>query len=177
MRCRAPARWTALGVILRAAHDPMWSSTSATGSPSLPQGVRGGLPSQAGYQAKVGADGSLEVYETDAYCHLEAGSKLHAIDNGGGGYGDPLEREPERVLHDVNECYVSRAKAEALYGVVIVGSEEDDDLAVDAAATEGPRTRLGGGQERRRRVRQRAPMGPQEDTIAAFSGVEGEPRE
>ena len=64
------------------------------------------------------------------------GSKLHAIDNGGGGYGDPLEREPERVLDDVNEeRYVSRARAKALYGVVITGSEEDDDLAVDLAAT------------------------------------------
>ena len=107
----------------------------------------GGLPSQAGYQARIGADGSLEVYETDAYCHLEPGSKLHAIDNGGGGYGDPLEREPERVLDDVNERYVSRAKAKALYGVVIVGSEEEDDLAVDVAATEAlRRERLCGGQ-------------------------------
>ena len=57
----------------------------------LPQGVRGGLASQAGYQAKIAADGTCEVYETDAYCHLEPGSRLHAIDNGGGGYGDPLE--------------------------------------------------------------------------------------
>ena len=39
-----------------------------------------------------------------------AGSRLHAIDNGGGGYGDPLEREPERVLDDVNERYVSRPR-------------------------------------------------------------------
>ena len=114
----------------------------------LPQGVLGGLPSHAGYQARIAADGTREVYETDAYCHLEPGSKLHAIDNGGGGYGDPLEREPERVLDDVNERYVSRAKAEALYGVVIVGSVEDDDLVVDVAATEAlRRERLGNGQQ------------------------------
>ena len=56
---------------------------------------------------------------------------------------------PERVLDDVNERYVSRAKAAALYGVVIVGSEEDDDLAIDVAATEAlRRERLGGGQQK-----------------------------
>ena len=92
--------------------------------------------------------GTREVYETDAYCHLAPGSRLHAIDNGGGGYGNPLEREPERVLDDVNERYVSRAKAADLYGVVITGSEADDDLAVDLAATEAlRRERQGGGQQ------------------------------
>ena len=49
----------------------------------------------------------------------------------------------------MNERYVSRAKAAALYGVVIVGSEEDDDLAIDVAATEAlRRERLGGGQQK-----------------------------
>ena len=52
------------------------------------------------------------------------------------------EREPARVLHDVNERYVSRASAESLYGVVIVGREEDDDLSVDAPATETLRKRM-----------------------------------
>lgn len=102
--------------------------------------MRGGLPSQAGYQARIAADGTREVYETDAYCHLEPGSRLHAIDNGS---GDPLEREPERVLDDVNERYVAcAAKVQALYGVVITGSEEDDDLAVDLAATEALRQEM-----------------------------------
>ena len=136
-------------VIFGPRHDPMLVINICNGLTILPQGVRGGLPSHAGYQARIAADGTREVYETDAYCHLEPGSKLHAIDNGGGGYGDPLEREPERVLDDVNERYVSRARAEALYGVVIVGSEEDDDLAVDLAATEAlRRERLGNGRQR-----------------------------
>ena len=135
-------------VIFGPRHDPMLVINICNGLTILPQGVRGGLPSQAGYQAKIAADGTREVYETDAYCHLEPGSRLHAIDNGGGGYGDPLEREPERVLDDVNERYVSRAKAAALYGVVIVGAEEDDDLAIDVAATEAlRRERLGGDRQ------------------------------
>jgi N-methylhydantoinase B len=52
---------------------------------------------------------------------------------GGGGFGDPFEREPERVLADVREGYVSRDAAEKDYGVVV--AEAEDGLTVDAAAT------------------------------------------
>jgi N-methylhydantoinase B/oxoprolinase/acetone carboxylase alpha subunit len=38
---------------------------------------------------------------------------------GGGGYGDPLDREPGTVLEDVLDEYVSIEQARALYGVVI----------------------------------------------------------
>ena len=49
---------------------------------------------------------------------------------GGGGYGDPLERSPARVLDDVVEGYVSEQSARDLYGVVVVGEK------FDVAATE-----------------------------------------
>jgi N-methylhydantoinase B len=38
---------------------------------------------------------------------------------GGGGYGNPLEREPEMVERDVMEGYISLEKAKEDYGVVI----------------------------------------------------------
>ena len=41
---------------------------------------------------------------------------------GGGGYGDPLARDPERVLADVREGHVSAAAAERHYGVVLTPS-------------------------------------------------------
>lgn len=50
---------------------------------------------------------------------------------GGGGWGNPLEREPERVLRDVIEGYVSIDAARIEYGVVL----NKDRIAVDAAAT------------------------------------------
>lgn len=56
---------------------------------------------------------------------------------GGGGYGDPLEREPELVAADVRLGYVSRARAAARYGVVL-----RDDGTVDAAATAARRAAL-----------------------------------
>ncbi len=56
---------------------------------------------------------------------------------GGGGWGDPLERDPAAVRADVVEELVSRASARADYGVVL-----GDDLTVDRAATERARHAL-----------------------------------
>jgi len=58
---------------------------------------------------------------------------------GGGGFGDPFERSPEKVLADVREGYVTRAAAEQDYGVVV--SETERGLAIDAAATTRKRSR------------------------------------
>jgi N-methylhydantoinase B len=56
----------------------------------------------------------------------------------GGGYGDPLEREPERVLNDVENGIVSRDEAREIYGIVLKG----EDLVLDLAATEKLRVSL-----------------------------------
>jgi N-methylhydantoinase B len=66
---------------------------------------------------------------------------------GGGGWGDPLERDPGRVLRDVREQYISVAHAREQYGIVLTA----DGQEVDAAATAAQRVslrdtrRLGGG--------------------------------
>ncbi len=59
-----------------------------------------------------------------------------------GGYGDPLTRDPQRVLIDVLEGWESREKADDVYGVAFTGRIEDDSLAVDADATRTRRTEL-----------------------------------
>ena len=58
---------------------------------------------------------------------------------GGGGFGTPLERDPEMVLLDVRQGYVSRDAARTSYGVVI---SEDGDL--DQAATIDLRRKISG---------------------------------
>lgn len=61
--------------------------------------------------------------------------------NGGGGYGDPLEREPEAVLEDCRQGVVTRQVAGDVYGVVI-----DEALAAfDGAATAKRRAALAAG--------------------------------
>jgi N-methylhydantoinase B len=56
----------------------------------------------------------------------------------GGGYGDPLERDPERVLKDVEDGIISRDDARRIYGVVIGG----EDGLLNPTATEKLRVDL-----------------------------------
>jgi N-methylhydantoinase B len=56
---------------------------------------------------------------------------------GGGGYGDPMKRNPEKVAEDVMLGLVSRDAAEKTYGVALTA-----DFKVDAAATARLRTRV-----------------------------------
>ena len=58
--------------------------------------------------------------------------------NGGGGYGDPLERDPEAVLDDCRTGAVTVQSARDVYGVVF----RDGAAAVDAAATEALRASM-----------------------------------
>ena len=57
---------------------------------------------------------------------------------GGGGWGDPLEREPERVAEDVRHGFVSIDGAKRDYGVVI----DEESLEVNVGQTEKLRTEI-----------------------------------
>ncbi len=71
---------------------------------------------------------------------VHEGDELLLEAPGGGGYGDPLERAPARVLADVLDRNVTRGLAESAYGVVLAAS--NGSLAVDEAATKALRTRM-----------------------------------
>ena len=59
---------------------------------------------------------------------------------GGGGYGDPLERDPEMVLEDVVQGYVTLEGAKSDYGVVIdPGTMQIDEEGASAMRRSGPR--------------------------------------
>lgn len=62
---------------------------------------------------------------------LPEGSLLVDYVAGGGGFGDPLEREPDAVLRDYGRGWVSRETAERIYGVVL-GQKGN---TIDATAT------------------------------------------
>jgi N-methylhydantoinase B len=66
------------------------------------------------------------------------GAILRYVNAGGGGWGDPLQRDPEAVKRDVRDGYVSLAGAARDYGVVIAGDPDQDPegLTLDLAATE-----------------------------------------
>jgi len=62
---------------------------------------------------------------------LNAGDSITLRAGGGGGFGAPSERDPERVASDVRQGYVSHAAAADAYGVVI----DPKTLEVDHVAT------------------------------------------
>ena len=76
-----------------------------------------------------------------------ANSALRYLNHGGGGWGNPLEREPDRVMLDVRDGYVTIAGAARDYGVVVAGDPESDPegLTVDADATSRLRADRGAG--------------------------------
>ncbi|MFQ5827286.1 MAG: hydantoinase B/oxoprolinase family protein, partial [Dehalococcoidia bacterium] len=63
---------------------------------------------------------------------------LHIAVAGGGGYGSPLERDPERVLEDIRDGYTSPQEAREVYGVIV-----DAGMGhIDGEATRELRKRL-----------------------------------
>ncbi len=78
------------------------------------------------------------VYEA-----MAPGEVLVNCSGGGGGWGDPLKRDPEKVLSDVRNGYISLTSAERDYGVVI----DPDTLTLEAAATEALRNEKKTGAE------------------------------
>lgn len=69
------------------------------------------------------------------YSHLEPGDILVNATGGGGGWGDPFERDPAAVATDVRNGFVSLERAATDYGVVI----DPTTGAVDEVATEAQR--------------------------------------
>ncbi|NMD56792.1 MULTISPECIES: hydantoinase B/oxoprolinase family protein [Tsukamurella] len=60
------------------------------------------------------------------FLSLRAGDSLAYSFQGGGGYGDPLTRDPRSVADDVTNGYISEDAAHNLYGVVLRGGEVDE---------------------------------------------------
>jgi N-methylhydantoinase B len=79
-------------------------------------------------------DGPCEVTEINrSHDRFDVGSVEYHNWQGGGGYGDPLDREPARVAADVRCRAVSSDAAEHVYGVVVTAAGEVDEDATTAA--------------------------------------------
>jgi N-methylhydantoinase B len=78
-------------------------------------------------------DRILPVLMTEV-ARLKRGDVYRHIMASGGGFGDPLEREPGRVLQDLIEEKITRGHAERAYGVVITQGPDGPILDLDATA-------------------------------------------
>jgi len=83
----------------------------------------------------AGTDHEVVVDPTVARELLDTGEQLVYDFGGGGGWGNAFDRDPQAVLDDVWDEYVSIASAQRDYGVVITGTLEAMTLEVDEQAT------------------------------------------
>jgi len=102
-----------------------------------PSGVVGGGAAATNRFQYEQADGFHEppMISKIVGVHIDRGQKLRLETPGGGGYGDPLARDPESVAGDIRLGFVSPERAESDYGVVLT-----DDGSVDSAATRNMRS-------------------------------------
>jgi len=95
-----------------------------------PFGLYGGSPGQPS-ENYLNPDAENRPLPSKVTMQMRQGEVFCHIHPGGGGWGDPLERDPAAVLKDVRNEFLSPAKAQADYGVVI----DTRAWTVDAAAT------------------------------------------
>jgi N-methylhydantoinase B len=155
----AAAALTPIGV-----PEMVLKSTNTAGTEqSNAHGIDGGYPG-AGSQVRVlrGTDvwkhlatglvpqedadfgGAIEHLPSKASDVLKSGDVLVFFAPGGGGFGDPLDREPERVADDVANGWVSRERARETYGVALA-----HDGHADETSTDGLRKEIRGARKQR----------------------------
>ncbi|TQF00606.1 MAG: hydantoinase B/oxoprolinase family protein [Spiribacter salinus] len=109
-------------------HDDRWLT--------YPWGVNGGDPGQRSRKELVKANGERRMLPSKCdHVKVETGDLVIFDTWGGGGWGDPLEREPDAVASDVRKGLVSVDGAKR-FGVVLNASGQIDDAATSALRTE-----------------------------------------
>ncbi len=109
---------------------PAFVLTLVKKTKSAPWGMEGGQDAEVGHvNVWPGTD---KAERTGAiYYQMDAEEVIQNNSGGGGGWGNPLERDPQRVLEDVINEFVSPESARRNYGVVL----DEAGLCVDEAAT------------------------------------------
>lgn len=109
-------------------HDDRWFTH--------PWGALGGDPGERGHKVLVSGETETRLAAKCDHVRVQPGDVLEYVTWGGGGWGDPLERDPELVALDVARGLVTAGGADA-YGVAF-----DADGAIDVRATEARRSAI-----------------------------------
>ncbi|WP_284990245.1 hydantoinase B/oxoprolinase family protein [Arthrobacter sp. efr-133-TYG-120] len=120
------------GLATRVTMEPRAEAVTLTygleGKFNPPKGVRGGQGGAvpAAWVEDLQSGERREIPVVGRY-DLRRGEKIVSITPGGGGYGDPLERDVLAVLDDIRERRVSTEAALEVYGVVIADGCVDEE--------------------------------------------------
>jgi N-methylhydantoinase B len=102
--------------------------SDGTVNPAL--GVRGGQAAAPAKQYLRADSGEIVALGTSEQVIIRRDQTLVSYSNGGGGFGEPSQRDPERIARDVREGWVSARRAVEVYGAVF-----DENGNVDVVAT------------------------------------------
>ena len=115
-----------------------WNLHSPARVECPPWGLWEGKPGNtSNYLLKLPGDNDFHEKDENRY-PTPANAQVMVRSNGGGGWGNPLDREADRVRYDVIEGYVTIEHARSDYGVVLSAK----DYVIDAAATEKLRSEM-----------------------------------
>ena len=109
-------------------------------------GVNGGKVGQSYQVSVIDEDGSEAIYPgMSDTVHVKPGSSVRVVTTGGGGWGDPLAREVEKVVYDLQCGLISEESARTNYGVAVklTGRKWGHDVAQTAALREGMKVKRG----------------------------------
>ena len=84
-----------------------------------PWGLMGGKPGGGSDCWIISPEGQKQALPSKVTTQVEPGTRIVLRTAGGGGFGDPLERDPQKVQNDVEEDLISVDRAKDEYGVVI----------------------------------------------------------
>jgi len=112
-----------------------------------PWGIFGGKPGAGGRVtlSNIHTGKSEDQYSKFSGLRTEPGDVITYYSPSGGGYGDPLERDPAKVLDDVLDEIIALEDARNDYGVVLTEVDDGYGWAVDPAATVKLRGQLSAG--------------------------------
>ena len=127
----APATWG----VYRPTHDDMSVIYCSDGDQTPARGVLGGRDAACSINMKRHGDDRWEALPS---FHQEICAPNEAIgfkSGGGGGYGDPHLRDPERVAASVNRGWLTKERAETIYGVGLATAPNGYEVVVDRERT------------------------------------------
>jgi N-methylhydantoinase B len=107
------------GIVLeyRVRSDGCFFTCAYTRNKHRPWALEGGLEGSPNYVEVVRADGTIETYAVVTTLEVNRDDVIRIHTGSGGGYGDPSRRSRTSVLEDLENGFVTEARARTVYGV------------------------------------------------------------